>query len=89
MFILIDEKYLAKQHEKSYRAWRVWMKRNFEHLLEELEDDYLENPSADNEDVYLDVKWFVDDFDNATDEHVCMMRDDYRLYARKYGLRFY
>lgn len=78
-----------RKHKVAHKAWREWLKRNFSYLLEELENDYLENPCADNEEVYLDVKMFLDDYDELDVDTICWMRDEYRLYAKKYELRFY
>ena len=78
-----------RRHEQMHLEWREWMKRNFWYLLEELEDNYLEDPCADNEERCLDVKWFLEWFDEADDKAICLMRDEYKLYAKKYDLRFY
>lgn len=78
-----------RKHEQMHKEWREWMKRNFWYLLEELEDDYLENPCADNEELYLDIKGFLEDYDSLDVKTICRMRDEYRLYAKKYDLRFY
>lgn len=78
-----------RKHEAMHREWREGLKRNFWYLLEELEDDFKENPCADNYEVYLDVKEFLEDYDELDVETICWMRDEYRLYAKKYDLRFY
>lgn len=65
------------------------MKNEFTYLAELLEEEFEANPCADNYETYLDVKEFVDDFDELDAETICFMRDEYKLYAKKYDLRFY
>jgi len=89
IFIPINEKEEKKKMEESHKIWRQGLKREFSYLLEELEDDFLEDPCADNYERYLDVKEFLEDYDELDVKTICWMRDEYRLYARKYNLRFY
>ena len=89
IFIPINEKEEKKKIEELHKIWRQSLKREFSYLLEELEDDFLEDPCADNYERYLDVKEFLEDYDDLDVKTICWMRDEYRLYARKYNLRFY
>ena len=89
LFIPFNEEAEIKKVQLLHKEWREGLKRNFWYLLEELEDDFLENPCADNFEIYLDVKEFLEDYDKLDVETIKRMRDEYRLYAKKYDLRFY
>lgn len=92
MFVELWKDFLKREEEnlkRMHEHWRRSCKNAFETLSEELEDDYLENPCADNEDLLWDVTTFLRDYDELEDETIKWMVLEYKLFWRKYGIKFY
>lgn len=89
MFIFIDEKKEREKLRQMHKHWRWSCKNAFETLKDELEDEYLENPCANNEELLYDVTTFLNDYEELNDDTVKWMVLDYNPFWEKYGIRFY
>ena len=78
-----------KRAEEIRKKARWSYKNAFEELQEELECDYLEDPCADNEELLYDVTQFLEDFEELEDATLRWMAQEYRLFFKKYEIRFY
>lgn len=89
MKIFIDEKEELKKLRQMHKHRRWSCKNAFETLQEELEDEYLENLCANNEEVLYDVTTFIRDYEELDDDTVKRMVLEYNPFWKRYNIRFY
>lgn len=89
MFIPINEKEERRKLKEMHDHWRWSCKNAFETLQDELEDEYYENPCANNEELLYDVTTFLEDYEKLDDETVKDMVLEYNPFRKKYEIRFY
>lgn len=87
-FPFSEEEERRKAEEIRKRA-RWSYKNAFETLQEDLEDEYLEDPCADNEELLYDVTQFLKDYEELDDATIRWMAQEYRLFFKKYEIIFY
>lgn len=89
LFIPFNEKEERRRAREIQKRARWSIKNAFEELQDELECDYLEDPCADNEEILYDVTEFLKEFDDLDNETISWFVNDYRLFFKKYEIRFY